>query len=126
MGNQEETTRFAWFGSVAVVVAAVVVAAFLMNRFVPRKRRHMRSSALATLLYVGSFGAAQLFAFLGLAAPAHVARELTEFFGLVTVVHLGALVLIDVGLSAIGVQAAPFLASLGVVAGNSAAVVIGL
>src|SRR5690349_14697075 len=107
MGTQEETTRFAWFGSVAVVVAAVVVAAFLMNRFAPKKRRHMRSPALAGLLYLVAFGVTQLLAFLGLPVPAHFARELTEFFGLVTVVHLGALVFIDVGLSLIGVQAAP-------------------
>jgi small-conductance mechanosensitive channel len=126
MGTQEETTRFAWLGSVVVVVAAVVVAAFLLNRFTPKKRRQMRSPAIAGLLYVGAFGVGQLFSFLGLPLPAHVARELAEFFGLVTVAHLGALVLVDVGLSAIGVQAAPFLASLAVVGGNIAAAVIGL
>src|SRR5262249_34679352 len=55
-----------------------------------------------------------------------VSVELAEFFGLVTILNLAALVVFDLGLAALGVGFAPFLASLMAVIGNIAAVVITL
>ena len=112
--------------SLAFIVPAVVVVAFLINRFAPKKRRHVRDTAVAALLYVFSFGASWVLELAGAAAAATVARELAEFFGLVTAINLGVLVFFDLGLSALHVSFAPFVASLMVGLGDVAAVVITL
>ena len=118
--------RFCSAWAVAVVTTALVCVAFLVNRFAPKKRRQLRSSALAGMLYVMAFGVTELCVFLGMPGLAHVTSELAEFFGLVAVLNLGALVVFDLGLSALGVGIAPFLSSLMVIIGDVAAVVLAL
>jgi small-conductance mechanosensitive channel len=118
--------QFAHFPAVLVLIAALVVTAFLINRFAPKKRPHMRNSAIAGLLYLLSYGAHLLLLFLGMTGAAHVALEMAEFLGLVAMLNLGALVIFDLGLSALGVGIAPFLGSLMVVIGDVAAVVVTL
>ena len=117
---------FAEAPSVAFILAAVVVTAFLVNRFAPKKRRLMRSGVIGALLYLFAYAVSLALAIAAAPAPAGIAAEIAEFLGLVTVLNLGALVLFDLGLAALGVSVAPFLGSLMVVIGDVAAVVITL
>jgi len=121
--------HFATAPAAVLVVAAIVIVASLVNRFAPKKRRNLRNSALAGILYVLAFGAQQLLALTGVAGAAGavgVVGELAEFFGLVAALNLGTMVIFDLGLSAFGVGIAPFLSSLMVIIGDVAAVVITL
>ncbi len=118
--------RFASFAAVAMVVTAMVVTAFLTNRFAPAKRRNMRNTALAALLYLLAFGVGELLDLARVASAAAVAHQVTELCGLLTAINLGVLVIFDLGLSAIGLSIGPFLSSLLVVIGDVAAVVITL
>lgn len=119
---------FEWasFPAVVVVVTAVVVVAFLTNRFIPKKRRHMRDTAVAALLYLLTYGVTWALGVVGASGPEAVARELCSFFGLLAAINLGVLVVFELGLGALRVTAAPFLASLMVVLGDLAAVILTL
>jgi small-conductance mechanosensitive channel/CRP-like cAMP-binding protein len=84
----------------------------------------VRNSAVTGLLYLIAYAAHHVLLWSSAAAPAAIAGEVSEFLGLVTVLNLGALLLFDLGLSAIGVGVGPFLASLMLVIGDVAAVVL--
>jgi small-conductance mechanosensitive channel/CRP-like cAMP-binding protein len=109
--------------ALAFLTGAVLLAAFATNRFAPEKRRHMRDTAVAGLAYLIAFVATVILGAAGAAGPAIVAREFTQFFGLVTAINLAALVLFDLVLSALGLGAAPFLGSLVVILGDVGVVV---
>src|SRR5690348_7506660 len=70
----------------AAIVAGVVIAAFFVNRFAPKKRRHVRSTAILGLLYLVAFGAFHLCVFLGAPGPERIAQSAAELFGVLTVV----------------------------------------
>ncbi|MFT3769242.1 MAG: mechanosensitive ion channel family protein [Minicystis sp.] len=112
--------------SVVFIVAAIVVTAFLVNRFAPKKRPKIRSSAVAGMLYLLAWGAHLVLGVCALPGPAAIAVELAELLGLVAVVNLGGLVIFDLGLAALGLGIAPFLGSLVVVIGDVAAVIVTL
>jgi small-conductance mechanosensitive channel/CRP-like cAMP-binding protein len=112
--------------ALAFLLAAVLVVAFITNRFAPSKRRHMRDTAVAGLAYIISFVVTVILGALGAAGPALVAREFTWFFGLVTSINLGVLLLFDLALAGLGVSAAPFLGSLFVILGDLGAVFVTL
>src|SRR5262245_56905169 len=97
---------------VVFVVAAVLLVAFRTNRFAPKKRRFIRDTAVAALLYLVSFGVSWGFGVLGVPGAATVACEFAAFFGLLASINLGVLVVFNLGLSSLHVTAAPFLASL--------------
>lgn len=114
--------RFATIESIIAIGLSVVFVAFLTNRFAPEKRRRMRQPAITALLYLASFSVTIVLRPLGISTALRVAHEFAEFFGLVTAVNVGALVLFDLGLSALGIRPAAFIGSLMVVIGNVAAV----
>jgi small-conductance mechanosensitive channel/CRP-like cAMP-binding protein len=122
----EGSHHFAHAPSAALLAAAIVVTAYLVNRFAARKRRHIRNTAIAGMMYLLAYGAQILLGLLVGSGPASVAAEVAEFLGLVAALNLGALVVFDFGLSALGVGIAPFLGSLMVVVGDVAAVVLSL
>jgi small-conductance mechanosensitive channel/CRP-like cAMP-binding protein len=124
--SPEVTYHFATSAVAVLLFVAVIAVAFLTNRFAPKKRRHMRNTAGALLLFVFSLVAAYAFEPFGAHRSAHVAREIAELLGTVTAVNLCALLVFDLGLSAIGLSFAPFLGSLVVVVGNVAAIGISL
>src|SRR5579871_1990037 len=95
--------------AVLSLCAAVFAVAFLTNRFAPKKRRHIRDTSLPALFYLAAFVAAEALSALGAHGAARVARELSAFFGLLTAINLGVLLIFDLGLSALHVAAAPFL-----------------
>jgi len=118
--------HFSAVASVACIVAAVTVVAYVTNRFAPSKRRHMRNTALAALFYLLSSLAALLLTLLHAPGAAFVASEIAEFCGLLTAVNLGVLLIFDLGLSALGVSFGPFLSGLMVILGDLAVVVLTL
>ncbi len=121
-----QTYHMATAVSVTFLVPAIVIATFVINRFAPKKRRHVRDTAIAGLLYVVAFGASAVLSLTGAPGAATVARELAEFFGLLAAVNLTVLVFFDVGLSALHVSFAPFFSSLMVVLGDLGVVVFTL
>jgi small-conductance mechanosensitive channel/CRP-like cAMP-binding protein len=112
--------------SVTFLGAAVLVVAFITNRFAPKKRRHMRDTAVAGLAYLIAACAAWVLSAFGAPGATLVAREFAQFFGLITSVNLGVLVFFDLVLSSLGVSAAPFLASVMVLLGDLGVVVVTL
>ena len=126
LAAHEHAHQFAQVSNVAFILAAIVVTAFLVNRFAPKKRRQIRNTAVAGMLYLFAYAAQLALGLLALPGLAAIAAEASEFLGLVAVLNLSALVLFDLGLSALGVGIAPFLGSLMMVAGNVAAVVVSL
>jgi small-conductance mechanosensitive channel/CRP-like cAMP-binding protein len=119
-----QVLHFAMLPSVIGVGAVLVVTAFLINRFAPKKRRLVKNGAVSGLIYGLAWGTSFLLTFLGMPGPGAIAAEVAEFLGLVTLLNLGAVLVFDLGLGALGVGIAPFLGSLAVVIGDVAAAVI--
>jgi small-conductance mechanosensitive channel/CRP-like cAMP-binding protein len=105
---------FATSIAVAATVFAVVIAAFLVNRFAPRKRRHMRRTVTLALLYLGAFGVWAGLSFLHQGNAASMAREVTELLGAIALVSLLALTIFDLGLPSLGIDLAPIVTDLAV------------
>ena len=122
----EVSFRFATIAVGILLFGAVIAVAFLTNRFAPQKRRRIRNTAGALLLYLFALIAAYGLDLFGAHGAARVTREISELLGTVTAVNLCALLVFDLALSAIGLSFAPFLGSLVVVVGNVAAVGISL
>lgn len=110
--------------AVAALSAGVVIAAFLINRYAPRKRKHVRRAVLLALSYLASFVALLTLSALHIDGPAQVVREVTELIGVISVVSLAALTIFDLALPAIGVDAAPILTDIVVGMGYLAAGVV--
>jgi small-conductance mechanosensitive channel/CRP-like cAMP-binding protein len=94
------------------VVLGVVLTAFLVNRFAPKKRRHVRRTVMLALLYLVAFGVWALLSFFHQDASAHLARETAELLGSIAIVSLVAVAIFDLGLPAIGIDAAPIVTDL--------------
>jgi len=109
MGNEPRAFHFTNSIAIFTITAAVVLAAFLVNRFVPKKRPHVRVTVILSLCYLAAFGAWATLALIHADAAARLAREVTELFGAVSMVSIGAIVLFDLALPAIGVELAPII-----------------
>src|SRR3954471_5312571 len=96
--------RFASLTGAAAVIAGVLVAAILVNRFAPKKRRHIRSSAILGVLYLLAFATAYVLRLLHQPAAADVAGQVAELCGTISVVNVSALLLFDLGLPALGMN----------------------
>ena len=116
--------HFATTSAVALIFVIVLGSAFLVNRFAPQRRRSMRNGVIGSLLYLLAFGASLVLDAAHAPAAARIMAEVAELLGLVSILNLGALLIFDLGLAALGVGIAPFLGSLMVVMGDVAAVVI--
>jgi CRP-like cAMP-binding protein/small-conductance mechanosensitive channel len=110
----EELMRFTTPPVLLGLTAALVAAAFLVNRYAPKKRPHVRRTVIVHLLYLAAYGARFLFLFLAAPGSAHVAREVAEVLGVLSVVNIGALALFDVGLPALGVELATILTDIAI------------
>jgi small-conductance mechanosensitive channel/CRP-like cAMP-binding protein len=106
-------TWFSSYGGALGITAAVVIVASLVNRYAPRKRRHIRRTAIAFLLYMLAFGAALVLPAAG--APGEgTARSLTELLGTITLINVAVLAALDLGLPALGVEVATLVTDLAV------------
>ena len=119
-----DSWRFATNIGAISVTASVILAAALVNRFVPQKRRHIRSTAILGLLYLLAFGAMHALMFAGRPEEAVVAGYVAEFFGAITAVNLTALVAFDLVLTAVRIEPAPLLTDIVVGVGYLAAALI--
>lgn len=114
--------RLATTGGVLAITALVVLSAFLVNRFAPKKRKHIRTTVIFTLFYLLSFGVWLLLHLTHVEGAARAARQVCELFGAVTVVNGCALLAFDLALPGIGVEPAPILTDIAVGAGYIAAI----
>ncbi|MFO0761581.1 MAG: mechanosensitive ion channel family protein [Byssovorax sp.] len=89
-----------------IMAAAVVLVAFLVNRFASKKRRDIRRTVILGLLYLGSFAAYRALGFFHMEGPAQMAREAAELLGVLCLVSLGVLAVLDLGFTVIGVEVA--------------------
>jgi small-conductance mechanosensitive channel/CRP-like cAMP-binding protein len=98
---------------VAGLVAAVVLVAFLVNRFAPRKRRDIRRTAILLLCHLLAYGSALAFAALGL-SWVRAAEFVTQLLADLTIINVVALALFDLALPAIRVLPATIVTDLSV------------
>ena len=110
-------------GSVAALVGAVVLVAFLVNRFAPKKRRDIRRTAILLICYLLAFGSAVALSVLGL-SWARTAEFAVQILGDLTIINLVALALFDLALPAIRVQPETILTDLSVGAAYLVAIVL--
>src|SRR5580700_5745522 len=110
----DTAVRFATLPGVLAIIAGVVLIAFLVNRFAPRKRRHVRRASITGMLFAVTFGASLLLSELHVAGAATTVRHVSEVLGVLTVVNLAALLLFDVLLPVIRMDLASITADLAV------------
>jgi small-conductance mechanosensitive channel/CRP-like cAMP-binding protein len=122
----DRAVRFATLPGALAIIAGVVLIAFLVNRFAPRKRRHIRRASITGLFYAVSFAVSIVLAELQLKGAASAVRQISEVLGILTVVNLAALLLFDVALPAIRMELASITADLAVGLGYIVAVLFSL
>lgn len=110
----EPTAFFTTFPVLLAITAVLVVAAFLVNRFVPKKRRHVRRTAIMFILYIVAFVVSISLRVLKDSDPVHTTRQVAELLGLLTSVNIGALLIFDLGFAAIGVEVATIATDLAI------------
>lgn len=98
--------------AVTASLVAVLVVAFLVNRFAPRKRHHVRRAVTLALLYFAAYGASVALGLAHVDVAAHVAREAAELCGTLTIVSLVAIGAFDLGLPSLGIELAPIVTDL--------------
>ncbi len=99
----------------AVLGAAVVLVAFLVNRLAPAKRRRIRYAVILYALFLASAAGAVLLAKLpaeSIASWSEHVRLFADLFAAFTIVHIAALAIFDVLLPAIGVSLVTIIADL--------------
>jgi small-conductance mechanosensitive channel/CRP-like cAMP-binding protein len=106
--------RFATGAAAIAISLAVVLLAFLINRFAPKKRRNIRRSVSLALLYLLAFGAAFALVLAKQDPVAHVAREAAELLGVLASVNIAAMIVFDIVLPAIGIEIATILTDIAI------------
>ncbi len=94
--------------SFVVLAAALLIVAFLVNRFAPMRRRRLRHTLLLYFVFCVATGAAAFLAHFASASARPWVDDvdlLADVFGAFTVVNLLALVVFDVALPALGFAA---------------------
>jgi small-conductance mechanosensitive channel len=97
---------------VPAIVAGVVVAAFLVNRFAPKKRRHVRRTVIVLLMYLGTFGAASLLGSMEGGGWTSSLQVVSELCGGLTIISTLGLLIFDLGLPAVGINLATIVVDL--------------
>jgi small-conductance mechanosensitive channel len=94
------TWGFAFLGG------AVVLVAFLVNRFAPQKRHRIRNGVVLYVLFLVATGAATLLLRLGVESWGKHVGLFADFFGTFTFVNVVGLAIFDVALPAVGFRMA--------------------
>ncbi len=103
------------FGTVPAMIAlaaSVVVVAFLVNRFAPKKRKHVRRTFFVLLAYLAALGAGWLLTFLGSGPWAANIHALATALGILLAINIAGVVIFDLGLPAVGVEPAIIITDL--------------
>lgn len=110
-----------WMGALAITTG-VLVTAFLVNRFAPKKRLHIRRLVTLCLLYLTCYGAARLLPLLGATSAAETALVVAQLLGELSIVNLGAVVLFDLTLPRIGFDPAMIVTDIAIGVGYVVAI----
>jgi small-conductance mechanosensitive channel/CRP-like cAMP-binding protein len=103
---------FASMWVVAAQIASVVLIAYLVNRFAPRKRKHVRRSLLVLLAYLASLGAAAGLGAAGIQSWAAMFHALGEALGVLVTVNVVGVALFDLALPGVGLEPAIIVTDL--------------
>lgn len=118
--------RFASHVGVLVLTAAVVLVAFLVNRFAPKKREHIRRAVIPLLLYMISLVAAVALPAAGAHGAADIARALSEVLGVITAINVVAIALFNLVLPTIQVELSPLVTDIAMGAAYIVAILAGM
>ena len=99
---------------VLFLTGAVVVLAFLVNRFAPKKRKHIRRTVIMLLLYLAALGASFALRFLGVQQWSVNLHALSELLAVIVAINVAGLAVFDLALPAINVELATILVDLAV------------
>jgi small-conductance mechanosensitive channel len=102
------------YGGPLLLIAAVVVVAFIVNRFAPQQRQHVRRAAVLLVLYLLARGIALALPLLGAESWAPPVRVAAQLLGAFTGVTLAGVVLFDVVLPALRIQLANIVTDLSI------------
>jgi small-conductance mechanosensitive channel/CRP-like cAMP-binding protein len=91
----------------AAICAMVVVVAYLVNRFAPGQRRHVRRTAIVLLVYLAAAGASLALAASGIGGAVALGPAITSvasLLGVLTLINVAGIVTFDLALPSIGVR----------------------
>ncbi len=100
-----------WQGAL-VVTGSVLLTAFLVNRFAPRKRPHIRRLVTLGLLYLASIALALLLGAIGQKGAAETAYVVAELLGELSVINVGTVLLFDLLLLRVGIDPATIVTDI--------------
>ncbi len=100
-----------WQGAL-VVTGSVLATAFLVNRFAPRKRPHIRRLVTLGLLYLVSIAVTLLLRALGQSAAGETAGVVADLLGELSVINVGAVLLFDLLLLRLGIDPATIVTDI--------------
>lgn len=86
------------------LVASVLLVAFLVNRYAPRKRKDVRRMVIPLLLYFVALGASAALPRLGLEVATNATLALSELLAVITVINIVAILLFDLALPAVKIE----------------------
>jgi small-conductance mechanosensitive channel len=94
------------------ITASVLLTAFLLNRFAPKERAHIRRLAFLSVLYLLAYGTTSALSYLGKESAAETAHIVTELFAAFSLINIGTVVLFDLILIRIGVDPATIVTDI--------------
>jgi small-conductance mechanosensitive channel/CRP-like cAMP-binding protein len=108
------------------LVASVLLVAFLVNRFAPRKRKSVRRMVIPLLLYFVSLGASVVLQRLGVEVAAKGVLAVSELLAVVTAINIAAILLFDLALPAAKIEIATLLTDIAIGLAYIAALIGGM
>ena len=114
-GGSETLSLVDGFGTGRAIIslsASVIVLAFLVNRFAPTKRKHVRRTLFVLIAYVAALGASWLLALAGSAGWSTNIHALGGALGILCVINLVGVGLFDLALPAVGLRPAIIITDL--------------
>jgi len=112
-----EQSAFTSYRGALLLTVAVVGIAFLVNRFAPKKRKHVRRSVIILGLYLASIGASFVAALAGSLQWSVNLGALADFLAIITIINVAAILVFELGLPAIKVDLATIVVDLAMGAG---------
>lgn len=114
------------FIGVLILLPAVIVAAFLINRFAPKRRRRVRVMVIPLLLYVAALGAATILPRFGFEVAAQSVRAMSELLAVITAINVASIVLFELALPSVKVEISPLLTDIALGVAYIVAVIAGM
>jgi len=96
----------------AAMAGALVVAAGLVRRFAPQRRRRLRPALVLFALHVGGYALGHAFAYVAWTDRVSQIVWFTSLMGTFLIIHLSALIFFDIVLRAIRLEAANIVSDL--------------